>query len=123
MISCPLCGKLVHLSNDGRDTSTHLVSGDTGDFYCPTYTDVHDGIRWAHYTRRHIHGSTELKYIAIIPPFEIWWTDQEQYLLVRQFSIDSSNFRINKIIYEEENVPFDKLPEIYQRFTNLRAFT
>ena len=74
------------------------------------------------YTRRHVSGSTELKYIATIPPFDIWWTDQEQYLLVRQFNIDKDDFRFNKIILEEENVPFEKLPEIYQRFTNLRAF-
>ena len=123
MITCPLCHKLVHLSNDGRDTNTHMVNGDTSDFYCTTYVDVAAGTRWCHYSRRHITNSTELKYIAIIPPFEIWWTDQEQYLLVRQFNIDKDDFRFNKIIYEEENVPFDKLPEIYQRFTNLRAFT
>ena len=121
MITCPLCGKPVHMSNDGRDSSTLLVDGDTSDFYCPTYVDVSEGVRWCHYSRRHITSSTELKYIAVIPPFEVWWTDQEQYLLVRQFSIDSS--RLNKIIHEEENVSFDKLSEIYKRFTNLRAFS
>jgi len=122
MITCPLCHRHVHLDNDGRDTSTLLTDKDTSDFYCPTYVDVTDGRRWCHYTRRHITGSTELKYIAIIPPFEIWWTDQEHYLLVRQFNIDKDDFRFNKIIYEEENVSFDKLEAIYQRFTILRPF-
>lgn len=123
MITCPLCGKLVHLARDERDTNSNLSENDKEDFYCPTYTDVHEGIRWAHYYRRHVTNSTELKYIAIIPPFEIWWTDQEQYLLVRQFSIDKQDFRFNKIIYEEENVPFEKLNDIYKRFATLRAFT
>ncbi len=123
MIICPLCQKPVHLSKDERDTSTYLTENDTSDFYCNTYVDVHEGVRWAHYVRRHVTTSTELKYIAIIPPFEIWWTDQEQYLLVRQFNIDKQDFRFNKIIYEEENVPFEKLQDIYQRFTNLRAFS
>lgn len=123
MITCPLCQKHVHLSNDGRDTNTHMTDGDTSDFYCSTYVDVHPGVRWAHYSRRHITNTSELKYIAIIPPFEIWWTDQEHYLLVRQFSIDTNDFRLNKIIYEETNVSLEELPKIYQRFTNLRAFS
>ncbi len=123
MITCPLCGKPVHIARDERDTNTTLSETDKGDFYCPTYVDVHEGTRWAHYYRRHVTNSTELKYIAIIPPFEIWWTDQEHYLLVRQFSIDKQDFRFNKIIYEEENVPFERLQDIYKRFTTLRAFT
>lgn len=122
MITCPLCHIPVRMSKDERDTNTLLAEGEKDDFVCPTYVDVHEGVRWAHYTRRHITNSTELKYIAIIPPFEIWWTDQEQYLLVRQFNIDGNDFRFNKIIYEEENVPFDRLESIYQRFTILRAF-
>lgn len=122
MITCPLCGKLVHLAKDERDTNSTLSETDKDDFYCPTYVDVSVGTRWCHYARRHVTNSTELKYTAIIPPFEIWWTDQEQYLLVRQFNLDKQDFRFNKIIYEEENVPFEKLPEIYQRFTKLRVF-
>jgi hypothetical protein len=123
MITCPLCHQHVHLDNDGRDTNTLLTDNDTSDFYCPTYVDVHQGVRWSHYTRRHVTNSTELKYIATIPPFDIWWTNQEQYLLVRQFNIVADDFRFNKIIYEEENVPFDKIKDIYQRFITLRAFT
>lgn len=122
MITCPLCQHLVHWDNNG-DTNIHLVTGDTSDFYCPTYVDVHHGVRWAHYSRRHITNSNELKYIAIIPPFEIWWTDQEHYLLVKQFGIDPTNYRINKVIYEETNVSPEELTKIYQRFTNLRAFS
>lgn len=125
MITCPLCGKPVHLDNDGRDTNTYLTDTDTSNFYCSTYVDVHTGVRWAHYSRRQVLPASigGLKYIAIIPPFEIWWTSHDQYLLVRQFNIDSADYRLNKIIYEEENVPFDKLPQIYQRWYNLRAFS
>lgn len=125
MITCPLCGKHVHMSNDGRDSNTLLIESDTSDFYCPTYVDVYTGVRWAHYSRRQILPTSlnARKYIAIIPPFEIWWTDHEQYLLVRQFSVDSRDFRINKIIHEEDNVPFEKLSDIYKRFANLRAFS
>lgn len=122
MIQCPLCHRPVQPDhNDGFLSPDDLTST----FYCPTYVDVHDGFRWAHYCRRPVMppSTNGMKYIAIIPPFEIWWTSHEQYLLVRQFNIDPQNFRINKIIHEEENVPFEKLASIYKRFTNLRAFS
>lgn len=122
MIQCPLCQRPVRPDH----TDGFISPNDTtSTFYCPTYVDVHDGIRWAHYCRRPVlpASTNEMKYIAIIPPFEIWWTSQEQYLLVRQFNIDPNDFRFNKIIHEEENVPFERLSDIYKRFTNLRAFS
>lgn len=120
MITCPFCGKPVHLSKDERDTNSHVVEETDDDYYCPTYVDVAEGRRWCHYYRK----SKGAMHCAIIPPFEICWI-KDSSLSVYQFIIHSDEDHSGRDfpIYQTGPVDFQTFLDIYHRFKNLKAFS
>lgn len=132
MITCPVCGKPVHVSKDERDTSPYLSDDSTADFDCPTMVDVAPGRRWHHYNRRTLQGSWPA-YAIVHPPFEIiWWDDGR--LVVEQFDykvIDRPSIgnppgqtTINrKIVLEKRKTTFQDFLHTATRFKNLVIFS
>ena len=122
MITCPFCHKPVHLSNDGRDTTTLMTEGQTDDFYCPTYVDITDGRRWCHYSRQTRQGWYP-EYTAIIPPFRIDYTETKGVSVVLIKTHEGTDLATFSPVYEDTiNPTFDKFIQLYSRFKILRAF-
>lgn len=119
MIVCPLCNKLVR-----NETDTACVEDDCLQaFHCPTYIDVHPGVRWCHY-QRIVSPTTGLFYITIIPPFYIiWWDDEYQLFDVRVFGYNPNNWRDQRRIHHATGVSNEQRLRRYKKYQKLRAFT
>jgi hypothetical protein len=125
MITCPFCNKLVNLDNTVHRANAPIINLEdnaTDDFWCPTNVETYNDFWWCHYSRVTTQGGYPM-YEAIVPPFDIRWWDGENRILVRQFGIDPTDFRIHRLIYEAYYTDYNGFLTMCERFQNLRVFS
>lgn len=122
MISCPFCNKLVLDDHSADGEEETVPDNETWDFNCPTYVNVHPGVRWSHYTRRTFQGSWP-EYEAIMPPFQIRWWDGLNTLEVRQFNVIPENWRTPVRIHIAHDQSIEDFIKHANRMAKLKAFT
>lgn len=107
---CPLCGHAL------------IYEEDPVKLYCPTYTNVHEGVRWCHYDHQP-NDKNEVRYIAIIPPFYVQWNSTTNELVIKTFGNYRDDWRQTKDLLTKENVSHDELLNTYERLKKLKVFT
>lgn len=120
MITCPFCGKPVYRAHDERDTNSMLELGSAENFYCPTYVDMAQGVRWCHYQRT---SNPYAHYSAVIPPFLILWKLDGSIQVSQINKYDIDHVTESYLIYETKTDDFNEFIHICNRFKNLVAFS
>jgi len=125
MIVCPLCNKLVILNSE-LNLQVQLEDDNIKDsFHCTTYVDTGPNTRWCHYSRIIVEGLPEnkSKYIIIIPPFYMYWWKEDARAIVEIFGTDPKDWRNARQIYKSDNIDEQGILKLFNKFSNLKAFT
>lgn len=118
MITCPICQSIV-LNETGE---IGLDDNDSQDFYCPVFVDIGPGTRWCHYSRVTSQGCYP-EYIAVVPPFRIYWYEVENRIKVEVLGTSNIDWRLGHDIYEAENVDQARMIQLINKFAKLKVFT
>jgi hypothetical protein len=121
MISCPLCKRLVLDGKENEADKVYLHDHELQDFWCPTYVDVHPGVRWCHYYRQTMKG-WHPEYIIIVPPFRVTWTTGINWITIQKFNAEPNDWSRCYHIETIKEQTFEDFLKVVDRMKKLKAF-